>query len=93
MGRLVGEPEEDTMVPLGHEGNGRQGRRYDQTGKVEGEPEEVTPVAGQAEPVGLVVVQTGFHVGFSFLEPLILLLAAAAVVAAAAGRGVRLVRV
>jgi len=80
-------------VPLGHEGSGRRERRYDRTGKVEGEPEEVIPVVGQVELVGLVVVQTGFHVSFSFLEPLILLLAAAAVVAAAAGRGARLVRV
>ena len=53
----------------------------------------MTPVAEQVELVELVAIQTGFHVGFSFLEPLILLLAAAAVVAAAAGRGVRLVRV
>ena len=53
----------------------------------------MTPVVGRVELVGFVVVQIGFHVGFSFLEPLILLLAAAAVVAAAAGRRVRLVLV
>ena len=81
------------MVLLGHEESGRWGRRYDQIGRVEGELEEVTPVVGQVELVGLVVVQTGFHVGSSFLEPRILLLAAAAVVAAAAGRGARLVHV
>jgi len=86
---LAEELEEDTMVPLGHGGNGRQGRQCAQTGKVGGEPGEVTPVAGQAELVGLVVVQTGFHDGSSFLESLTLLPAAAVVAAAAVGRGAR----
>ena len=53
----------------------------------------MTPVAEQVELVGLVAVQTGFHVGFSFLKLLTLLLAAAAVAAAAAGRGTCLVHV
>jgi len=90
MGRLAEEPEEDTRVPLGHGGNGRRGRQYARTGKVVEGPKEVTPVVGQAEPVGLVVVLIGFLYSFSFLEFPILLLAAAAVVAAAAvGRGAR----
>jgi len=75
---LAEEPEEDTRVPLGHEGNGKWGRRCVQTGKVGEEPKEVTPVAGWVEPVGLMVVWIGFLVGFSFLELLTLLLAAAA---------------
>jgi len=81
------------MVPLGHEGNGRRERQCARTGKVGEEPEEVTPVVGRAELVGLVVVQTGFLDDFSFLELLILLLAAAVVAAAAVGRGVRSGRV
>jgi len=40
----------------------------------------VTPVVGQVEPVGLVVVRIGFLVNFSFLKLLTLLLAAAAAV-------------
>jgi len=88
MGKLAEEPEEDTRVPLGHGGNGRRGRQYARTGKVEGDPKEATPAVGQAELVGLMVVQTDFLDGFSFLELLILLLAAAAV-----GRGARSDRV
>jgi len=85
---LAEEPEEDTKVPLGHGENGRRGRQYARTGKAEEDPKEVTPVVGRAEPVGLVVVQTGFLCDFSFLELPILLLAAAA-----AGRGARSDRV
>jgi len=81
------------MVPLGHGGNGKQGRQCARTGKVEEEPREVVPVAGRVELVGLVVVQIGFLVGSFFLELLTLLLVAAAVIAAAAGRGVRSVHV
>jgi len=88
MGRLAEEPEEDTRVPLGHGGNGRRGRQYARTGKVVEDPKEATPVVGRVEPVGLVVVQTGFLDDFSFLELLILLLAAAVV-----GRGARSDRV
>jgi len=87
MGRSAEEPEEDTMVPLGHGGNGKQGRQCARTGKVEEDPKEVTPVVGRAEPVGLMVVQTDSLDGFSFLELLTLLLAAAA------GRGARSVHV
>jgi len=90
---LAEELEEDTKVPLGHEGNGRRGRQYVQTGKVEEDPEEVTPVVGRVELVGLVVVQINFLDDFSFLKLLILLLAAAAVAAAAVGRGARLDRI
>ena len=50
-------------------------------------------VAGRVELVELVVVQTGFLDGFSFLELLILLLAAAAVAAAVVGKGARSDRV
>ena len=78
--RLAEEPGEDTRVPLGHEGNGKRGRRCVQTGKVGEGPKEVTPVVGQVEPVGLVVVRIGFLVNFSFLKLLTLLLAAAAAV-------------
>jgi len=89
MGRLAEVPEEDTMVPLGHEGNGRQGRQCARIGKVGEEPEEVTPVVGRVALVGLMVVQISFLGDFSFPELLTLLLAAAAAV----GRGVRSGRV
>jgi len=92
-GRSAEELEEDTRVPLGHEGNDRRGRQCGRIGKVEGEPREVTLVVERVELVGLMAVWTGFPDGFSFLESLILLLAAAAVVAAAAGKGARLVLV
>jgi len=88
MGRSAEEPGEDTMVPLGHRGNGRQGRQCARTGKVEEGPKEVVPVAGRVEPVGLVVVRIGFLVGSFFLKLLTLLLAAAV-----AGRGARSVHV
>jgi len=74
------------MVPLGHGGNGRQGRQCARIGKVEEDPKEVAPVAGQVEPVGLVVAQIGFLVDSSFPKLLTLLLAAA-------GRGARSVHV
>jgi len=92
--RPAEELEEDTMVPLGHEGNGKRGRQCVRTGRVGEEPKEAVPVAGRVELVGLVVVWIGFPDDSSFLEFLTLLLAAAAVVAAAAvGRGVRSVHV
>jgi len=90
---LAEEPEEDTMVPLGHGESGRRGRQYVRIGMV-GEPEEVVLVAGRVELVELVVVQIGFLNGSFSLEFLTLLLAAAAVVAAAAvGRGAHSVHV
>jgi len=81
---LAEEPEEDTKVPLGHGENGRWGRQYVRIEKV-GEPEEMAPVVGRVELVGLVAVQTGFPDGSFSLRYLTLLLAAAA-----AGNGVRL---
>jgi len=80
------------MVPLGHGESERRGRRCARTERVEEGPEEVTPVVGRVELVGLEVVQTGFLVGsFSLGYQTLLLAAAAAVVAAAAaGNGVRL---
>jgi len=55
------------MVSLGHGESGRWGRRYARTEKVGEEPEEVTPVVGRVELVGLEVVQTGFPDGSFFL--------------------------
>jgi len=77
-------------VPLGHGENGKRGRQYARTGKVEeGDLKEETPVVGQVGLVEPVVVQIGPLDDSSFPEPLILLFAAAVTAATAVGRGAR----